>query len=100
MKQYPIERKDAVIKRMIPPESTPVPVLVEETSISKVTLYDWRKQARAKGLIVPGDARNPENWSPEDKFAVVLQTATMGEAELSEYCRKKGLQQSGSSAVF
>jgi transposase-like protein len=91
MKQYPIERKDAVIKRMMPPENTPVPVLVEETGISKVTLYDWRKQARAKGLVVPGDGRNPENWSPEDKFAVVLQTATMSEAELSEYCRKKGL---------
>ena len=91
MKQYPIERKDAVIKRMMPPENTPVPVLVEETGISKVTLYDWRKQARAKGLVVPGDGRNPESWSPEDKFAVVLQTATMSEAELSEYCRKKGL---------
>ena len=91
MKQYAIERKDAVIKRMMPPENTPVPVLVEETVISKVTLYDWRKQARAKGLVVPGDGRNPESWSPEDKFAVVLQTATMSEAELSEYCRKKGL---------
>jgi len=91
MKHYSIERKDAVIKRMMPPENTPVPVLVEETGISKVTLYDWRKQARAKGLVVPGDGRNPENWSSEDKFAVVLQTATMSGAELSEYCRKKGL---------
>jgi len=40
---------------------------------------------------VPGDGRNPEKWSPEDKFAVVLETAAMNEAELSEYCRKKGL---------
>jgi TorA maturation chaperone TorD len=40
---------------------------------------------------VPGDGKNPENWSPEDKFAVVLETAAMNEAELSEYCRKKGL---------
>ena len=91
MKHYSVERKDAVIKRMMPPENTPVPVLVEDTGISKVTLYDWRKQARAKGLVVPGDGRNPENWSAQDKFAVVLQTATMNEAELSEYCRKKGL---------
>ena len=91
MKHYSVERKDAVIKWMMPPENTPVPVLVEETGISKVTLYDWRKQARAKGLVVPGDGRNPENWSAQDKFAVVLQTATMSEAELSEYCRKKGL---------
>jgi hypothetical protein len=91
MTRYSPERKEAVIKRMMPPENTPVPVLVEETGISDVTLYHWRKQARAKGLVVPGDGRNPENWSPEDKFAVVLETATMNEAELAEYCCKKGL---------
>jgi transposase len=91
MTRYSQERKDAVIRRMMPPENTPVPVLVEETGISDVTLYHWRKQARAKGLVVPGDGRNPENWSPEDKFAVVLETASMNEAELAEYCRKKGL---------
>jgi transposase-like protein len=54
-------------------------------------LYHWRKQAKARGLVVPGDGKNPENWSPEDKFAVVLETASFNEAELAEYCRKKGL---------
>ena len=91
MTRYSQERKESVIRRMMPPENPPVPVLVEETGISDVTLYHWRKQARAKGLVVPGDGRNPESWSPEDKFAVVLETAAMNEAELSEYCRKKGL---------
>ena len=38
MKHYSVERKDAVIKRMMPPENIPVPVLVEDTGISKVTL--------------------------------------------------------------
>ncbi len=40
---------------MMQPENAPVPMLVEETGISKVTLYDWRKQAIAKGLVVPED---------------------------------------------
>ena len=84
MTRYSPERKEAVIKRMMPPENTPVSVLVDETGISDVTLYYWRKQARAKGLVVPGDGRNPESWSPEDKFAVVLETAAINEAELSE----------------
>jgi transposase len=37
--------------------------------------------------------RSPEHWSAEDKFAVVLEleTAALSEAELSAYCRRKGL---------
>ena len=34
---------------------------------------------------------NSEKWSPQDKFSVVLETATLSEIELSKYCRSKGL---------
>ena len=91
MKRYSAERKQSVIDKMMPPMNTPISQLSEETGISNVTLYHWRKQARARGLVVPGDGRNPEQWSAEDKFSVVLETASMNESELSAYCRKKGL---------
>lgn len=44
-----------------------------------------------QGVAVPGDGKNPEGWSSEDKFAVVLETAPLNAAELAEYCRRKGL---------
>ena len=91
MKRYSEERKQAIIKRMIPPDNTPISKLVEETGISDCTLYNWRKEARIRGLVVPGDGKNAENWSASDKFSVVLETAAMNEAELAEYCRSKGL---------
>lgn len=40
---------------------------------------------------MPGDGKNAEDWTSEDKFAVVLETAAMNAAELSEYCRSRGL---------
>lgn len=40
---------------------------------------------------MPGDGKNAEDWSSEDKFAVVLETASLNAAELAEYCRRKGL---------
>ena len=40
---------------------------------------------------MPGDDVNPENWVPQDKLAVVIETAGFNAVELSEYCRKKGL---------
>src|SRR6516162_1606672 len=76
---------------MMPPENTPVSALARETGITEQTLYTWRRQAKGQGLAVPGDGKNPEGWSSEDKFAVVLEVAPLNAAELAEYCRRKGL---------
>ena len=32
----------------------------------------------------------PDDWSTQDKFLVVVETASMNETELAEYARKKG----------
>ncbi len=88
MRSYSEERKQAVLRKMMPPVNTPVPQLVTETGISDCTLYTWRKEARLRGMVVPGDGKNAEEWSSENKFAVVLETASLNQAELAEYCRK------------
>ena len=79
------------MQQMLPPQNMPIPRLAEETGISEVTLYSWRKQARVEGIAVPAAGKNPEKWSSQDKFAIVLEAASLNEAELAEYCRKKGL---------
>jgi transposase-like protein len=91
VKAYPKERKEAILRRMMPPENKLVSELARETGITEQTLYTWRRQLKEQGIPVPGDGKNPEGWSSEDKFAVVLETAALNEAELAEYCRRKGL---------
>ena len=91
MKRYSKERKEAIIQKMMPPLNVPISKLKVETGITDATLYTWRKEARKRGVVVPGDGKNAEDWSSEDKFSVVLETATLSEAELAEYCRRKGL---------
>lgn len=76
---------------MMPPQNRTVAELARDTGITEATLYTWRRQAKATGVPVPGDGKNPTAWSSEDKFAVVLETAAMNAAELAEYCRRKGL---------
>lgn len=91
MKRYSEERKSAVLAKMMPPQNLSVPALSEETGISLQTLYNWRQKAKLRGCAVPGDGKNSEKWSSADKFAVVLEVASLNEAELGEYCRQKGL---------
>ena len=59
--------------------------------ISEQTLYNWRQQIRDKGKPVPGKTKTSEQWSSESKLAVVIETASLNEIDLSKYCRKKGL---------
>lgn len=40
---------------------------------------------------MPGISKNSEQWSAEARFAAIVETATLSEAEIAEYCRKKGL---------
>src|SRR5271168_5179857 len=91
MKAYSAERKEAMLRRMMPPENAPVSALARETGITEQTLYTWRRQAKGQGVAGPGDGKHPDGWSSQDKFAVVLEAAAFNTAELAEYCRSKGL---------
>ena len=89
--KYPEERKESVLKKMIPPHNRTIPELAREEGISEATLYAWRGEARDKGCLLPDGDSTPDGWSSRDKFAAVLETATLSEVEIGEYCRKRAL---------
>lgn len=91
MKSFSPERKEAVLKKLLPPLNMTVAEVSKHEGISTASLYNWRKQARSEGAPVPGPNKITDDWSVEAKFAVVLETATLSESELSQYCREKGL---------
>ena len=92
MPRYSHERKNAVLKKLLPPNNLSVPEVSQAEGISEGALYNWLSQVRDGGSAVPGSrASNAEQWSGEAKFAVVLETQPMNEAEKAEYCREKGL---------
>jgi len=91
MKPIPKERKDSIIAKLIGPDATPVTQLAHEEHISSSTLYNWKREAKIKAgsLANPDDA--PKGWTATDKFEAVIQTASMSEVQVSEFCRSKGL---------
>jgi transposase len=91
MTHYSEELKASIIARMLPPQNASVPALAKETGIPKDTLYCWRLKARGRGGALPDQVRQGGAFSSEEKFAIVLETASFNELELGEYCRRKGL---------
>lgn len=90
MIRYPSAYKAQLIQRMLPPENIPVKELEKETGISKNTLYSWCKRDRRKrGLVKKSGSKS--KWTSEEKFLIVLETASLSESEIGEYCRKKGV---------
>lgn len=76
---------------MLPPNTMAIRQLSHEEGISEATLHKWRAEARGKGQLLPDADAGPEGWSSRDKFAAVLETAALNEADLAEHCRKRGL---------
>ena len=88
---YPKERKDAILRKLLPPISRSVRDVAKEEGISTATLYNWRNRARSKGVLMPDSDAKPDGWTAADKFAAVVETAALNQAELSAYCRERGL---------
>ena len=88
---YSQELKDAMLRRMLPPNNESITRLSREEGISEQTLRNWRDQARRNGYAAPGTDAAPDDWSTQDKFLVVVETASMNETELAAYAREKGL---------
>jgi transposase-like protein len=76
---------------MLPPNSNTIKALAQEEGICEATLYNWRKEARAQGWLLPDGDTSPQGWCAADKFAAVVETAALNEAQLSAYCRQRGL---------
>ena len=92
MKRYPEQQRKAMVQSWVESGQS-LRKFSKEQGISISTLYDWKSKY---GVQQPGESvlpksSNPDNWTSEQKFAVVVETATLSEAELSEYCRSKGI---------
>ena len=86
---YSKERKDAVIKKMLPPTSRTVKQLHADENIALSTLYKWQAECRQNGSL-QSDTSLPD-WDSKRKFTAVLAVASMTEAEKSAYCREHGI---------
>jgi transposase len=81
--------KEAILNKLIE-SGLSVKKSAEQEGINLSTLYSWQKQFNTSGFSV-SKVSSSDKWSSEEKFAVVLETSALPEAELSEYCRGKGL---------
>jgi len=89
--KYSKKRQEAVLKKMMAPHNRTIKELAAEEGVSEATLYNWRNKARRQGLLLPDSDSGPNGWEARDKFAAVIESASLNEQETAEYCRRKGI---------
>jgi transposase-like protein len=91
MKTYSSELKDSILTKLLAPNNVGVPQLAAQTGIPRDTLYGWRREALGQARRPPAATAPTGTLGSEEKFAVVVETASLNELELGAYCRGKGL---------
>ena len=99
MRVYSESFKARLVQKMLIPNARPMSALAQETGLSEATLYRWRRETTSAGMtdrpdeVTNSPTKPPQQWSAEEKLAVVLEAAVVPEAELGGYLRRKGLHE-------
>ena len=87
MARYGQKFKDAVVARLLPPETSSLEAVSQKVGISIATLERWR----ATALAANDGTASPRPWTPAARLEAVIATAAMDEAARSAWCREHGL---------
>lgn len=90
----PIDIKEKGVIWLSPPYSGSLRQVVRKLELSPSVVARWRLELVQKGLLPENEkisSADGNEWTPERRFSVVLETATLSEMELADYCRRMGL---------
>jgi transposase len=76
---------------LLPPYNYSLRRIANELSVSASTVSKWRSELILDGLLKEDIEQKNEALTAEQIFSFVIETSTMTEYELAEYCRGKGL---------
>lgn len=95
-KQYSESFKQRMLQRMVGPGRVSASALSEEVGVGQPTLSRWLRAAGRVSVVSNDEepepkAKRPEDWTPQQKLAAVMEAARMSDTELGAWLRRKGL---------
>jgi len=95
--------KAQMVQKLTRPGGPSATELSRDVGVHQSTLSRWVRQAhyvpRQRALSTPDEprrampARRPQDWTAEEKYAVMIETASLADEELGAWLREKGLHQ-------
>lgn len=92
MKIYTEDFKKSIVQKALAnPERSPRHTALE-AGLGNSTLYGWIKKYGGN-IEKPPNKKSPEDWTAEERFNMLLETANLTEEAQGAYCRQKGIYQ-------
>ena len=88
MSSYSKELRDAVLRRVLPPQHDSISKVAAEEGISGQTIRNWISKAREAVSTAADVSTQSEKWSSQDKYLIVVETAGMTRSSRSMPVRK------------
>jgi transposase-like protein len=89
--QYTEEKKQSVLKKLLPPYNVAIPELSRAEGMPTTTLYSWRSEERKRGNMTESIQAKSTHFNAAQHLQIIIETARLSELGLGEYCRKKGI---------
>jgi transposase-like protein len=90
-KTYAKEQKEAMVAKLLPPNNMSITELSKQSGIPMTTLNGWKIRALKKINNKKNINFNKRTMTSSDKFNIIMETYTLTEYDLAQYCRKNGL---------
>src|SRR5688572_6736504 len=85
-----------MVQRMVGPRAISANRLSQEIGIGQPTLSKWMRRASGRMAPVklgspppPRSGRRPEDWTPEERFRLVMEASSLRDEELGALLRVK-----------
>lgn len=76
-----------IINETQPPLNKSVVLISKETGINETTLYAWKRRY----INQENNSKIKERYTKEERFHFIVESSSMNEGEIGEYCRMKGI---------
>lgn len=100
--EYSESFRNRMVEKMTGPRGKSATLLATEVGVPQPTLSRWKREAGTvprtmsppdDGKPAPSPTKRPQDWSAEEKWALVTEAATVPETELGAFLRRKGVHE-------
>jgi transposase-like protein len=89
---YSVEFKEQALSKVLQRGSRTVGSVADELNMNVLTLRKWMRGSAAAGRSAgSGQAKRPEDWSPEERLLALQESHGLVDEALNAWCRERGL---------